>query len=354
MPVAQRRTAAGRAERLLEVLEPHAELVVLMHDNPDPDAIATGWALHTLIEECLDRPSRLVAGGAIVRAENKEFVARLRPPIELVSKLDITRPTGVVFVDCGPLAINHVPFGGLLQPLAVIDHHPTSQTPGGVIPHLDVRPQAAASASIGAAYLHELKLEPSEELATALLYAIRTETQGFETDHSELDRRVMRWLTRWANPTWIAEIESAPLSRNYFSDLALALQSTKLYGDVAFCLLPRAEGAEVVGEVADLLIRCDDVRRVLCAAIIDHAILVSVRTFDDCDDAGRLVQAVLEGLGHGGGHAHRAGGKIPEFADSKPIAAIEREVRDRWLRACESDAALETPLIARGEILKHL
>ena len=50
MPVAQRRTAAGRAERLLEVLEPHAELCVLMHYNPYPDAIATGWALHTLIE----------------------------------------------------------------------------------------------------------------------------------------------------------------------------------------------------------------------------------------------------------------------------------------------------------------
>ena len=172
----------------------------------------------------------------------------------------------------------------------MIDHHPSSRLPSGVIPFQDVRPQAAASASIATAYLWELKQEPHERLATALLYAIRTETRGFETEHSTLDRRAVRWLTRWANPTWIAEIESAPLSRSYFGDLTLALQSTFLYDDAAFCLLPRADGAEVVGEVADLLIRCEGVRRVLCAAVVEDAILVSVRTAEDREDAGELVQ----------------------------------------------------------------
>ena len=44
-------------------------VLILTHDNPDPDAIATGWAIHFLIKECLDRKVRLVAGGAVVRAE---------------------------------------------------------------------------------------------------------------------------------------------------------------------------------------------------------------------------------------------------------------------------------------------
>lgn len=354
MKTAGRGTTQVRAERLLEVLQPYDDLVVLMHDNPDPDAIATGWAIHTIIGECLGRPARLVGGGAIVRAENREFVARLRPPIELVSGLDITRPTGVIFVDCSPLAVNHIPFGGLLEPLAVIDHHPSSRLPDGVVPLVDVRPRAAASASIGTAYLRQLKVEPDERLASALLYAIRTETRGFETEHSRLDRGAIRWLTKWANPTWIAEIESAPLSTGYFGDLTLALQNTFLYGDAAFCLLPRAEGAEVVGEVADLLIRCEGIQRVLCAAAVDGAILISVRTAADDEDAGKLVQALLDGLGHGGGHAHRAGGKIPGVTAGRIIESLEKQLLTRWQRVCGCDRERGARLIARREILENL
>lgn len=354
MNIANRRTSRVRAQRLLEVLEPFDVLVVLMHDNPDPDAIATGWAIRRIIRECLDREARLVGGGAIVRAENRAFVARLAPPLELVSRLDITQLTGVTFVDCSPLGVNHIPCGGVLEPLAVIDHHPSSRLPRGVIPFLDVRPHVAASASIATSYLRQLNLEPDERLATALLYAIRTETRGFETEHSRLDRGAIRWLTKWANPSWIAEIESAPLTRGYFGDLALALQNTFLYDDAAFCLLPRAEGAEVVGEVADLLIRCEGVQRVMCAAAMDNSILISVRTAEQSEDAGQLVHALLEGLGHGGGHAHRAGGKIPDVAPGRIVESLEKELRTRWLNVCHCDRGRGVRLVARREILENL
>jgi nanoRNase/pAp phosphatase (c-di-AMP/oligoRNAs hydrolase) len=238
--------------------------------------------------------------------------------------------------------------------LAVIDHHPSSRVSDGVIPLQDVRPQAAASATIATAYLRELKQEPHERLATALLYAIRTETKGFETEHSALDRRAIQWLTKWANPTWIAEIESAPLSRSYFGDLVLALQSSFLYQDAALCLLPQADGAEVVGEVADLLIRCEGVRRVMCAAAVNDSILVSVRTAEHGDDAGELVQTLLEGFGHGGGHAHRAGGKIPDVTAGRITESLEKELRRRWVHVCQIDRERGARLVARRAILDNL
>ena len=339
---------------MLEALEPYQDLVVIMHDNPDPDAIATGWAVHTLVRECLDRKPRLVGGGAIVRAENRQLVSLLEPPIELTSELDLARPTGVILVDCGLTAVNHLPFAGLLDPVAVIDHHPSSRAASDLVPFQDVRPEVAASSSIAASYLWELKLEPDPRLASALLYAIRTETCGFETAHSPLDRQAIRWLTGWANPTWLAEIENAPLSRAYFGDLLLALQNTVLYGDSAFCVLPQAEGAEVTGEFADLLIRCDDVRRVLCAAVIDDAMVLSVRVSDDDEDAGALVQAVLDGLGHGGGHAHRAGGKIPDLAERRLVENVEEDLRGRWLRACCRLRRQGEELVADVSCLKNL
>ena len=47
-----------KSDRLLAVLAQYQQCLVVMHDNPDPDAIATGWAILALIEERLGCPAR--------------------------------------------------------------------------------------------------------------------------------------------------------------------------------------------------------------------------------------------------------------------------------------------------------
>jgi nanoRNase/pAp phosphatase (c-di-AMP/oligoRNAs hydrolase) len=239
-------------------------------------------------------------------------------------------------------------------PVAVIDHHLTTGALAG-LPFADVRPDVAASASIAAGYLREQQVEPGQRLATALVYAIRTETQGFETHHSALDRTILPWLTERADPELVAEIENAPLSRAYFADLALALQNTFLYDDAAFCALPRAGGPEIVGEVADLLIRCESVQRVLCAAAYRGSVVLSVRTERPGDDASALMRATIDGLGRAGGHEHRAGGKIPHCGvHHKLTEALREDLRDRWLAACRVVRPRGQRLIAREAIVQNL
>ena len=165
-----------------------------------------------------------------------------------------------------------------------------------------------------------------------MLYAIRTETCGCETEHSPLDRAMVLWLTGRAEPGLIAEIENAPLARTYFSDLVLALQGTLLFNDTALCLLPKASGTETVGEVADLLIRCEGVRRVLCGGVIDEELYVSVRTRRDDGSAVELVAKDAGGdrrrrracpSGRRQGRRHRAGrtdDRIAGTTTSRPLA----------------------------------
>ena len=62
--------------------------------------------------------------------------------------------------------------------MAVIDHHPTGRD--SQLLFQDIRTDAAASASIAASYLREQQVEPGMKLATAILYAIRTETCGMK------------------------------------------------------------------------------------------------------------------------------------------------------------------------------
>ena len=334
-----------RSDRLLHVVAAHDSILIVMHDNPDPDAIATGWCVKWLIHEKLGISARLVAGGAIVRAENRHMLKLLRPPVELVDDLDITGDTAAILVDCGYGAGNHLLAKERIQPVAVLDHHPPTG-PRRRLPFRDVRTHVAASATIAASYLREQHVEPESRLATALLLAIRTETRGGELHYSRLDRSILTWLTERANPAHVAEIENAPLPLTYFSDLNQALGAAELYGDTAFCMLPAAAGSELVGEMADLLIRCEAIQRVLCAAFIEDECFVSVRTKQHGENAAELLRTALRGLGHGGGHLHRAGGKIHHTDKGTTSAGqLRSRLHAQWVNACGIEMWRSSPLI---------
>lgn len=344
-----------RSQRLLDLVAPYEQVLVVTHDNPDPDAIAAGWAVLYLIDKKLGKPGRLIGGGAIIRAENRHMVKLLGAPIELVRGVTCPAKTAVILVDCAWGSENHLFNDHGIEPVAVLDHHHPLPHHRRRLPFQDVRHQVAASATIAACYLREQEVLPTSELATALLYAIRTETRGSETYHSRLDRSIVLWLSERADFTRLAEIENAPLSREYFSDLVLALQSTLIYEDTALCLLPRASGPEIVGEVADLLIRCEAIHRVLCGAIVQEDLVLSVRTSQGGEDATKLLCQTLDGIGKGGGHLHRAGGKIPGRGLGRDVGEVLRtELPDRWRAACGISGQRGTYLIARREIVENL
>ncbi|MFW6058859.1 MAG: DHH family phosphoesterase [Phycisphaeraceae bacterium] len=350
--MARRQKKSGQ---FLEAMSGFDRFVVMTHDNPDPDAIASGWAMVRLLSERLDKPVRFVAGGAILRAENAHLVRLLDPPLELVTQLPDTTDAGVVLVDRQRLEMPGDDPAALARRLAVIDHH--GDRPTGPSPRFrDVRRSAAACASIVASYLRDQEVTPSRRLATAISYALETETRGMRTHHSRLDRTIVRWASTWADPQWLAEIHNAPLSRAYFADLVLAIQNTFIYEDVALCFMPRASTAEIVGEVADLLIRCEGVTRVLCAAGVKRNLLLSVRA--ESADAAALLRQTLDGLearATGGGHRQRAGGRIlGGVSEGNVTTTMGEALRRQWLRACDIQQTRGTRLVRRQEIYRHL
>jgi nanoRNase/pAp phosphatase (c-di-AMP/oligoRNAs hydrolase) len=338
-----------RSEHFLRVLEPYAEVAIITHDSPDPDGLAAGWALLSLVRRCTGKPVRFIAGGAIVRAENVRFMELLRPPVELVTTYAPGQETAPVLVDCLPEAANHLLGAGEAAVVAVIDHHiPPKATIQ--VPHRDIRKRASASATIAGTYLRELGEEPSTELATALLYAVRTESIGTYRPFARWERGVIAWLAERADHRVLADIEEAPLARGYFRELALALQDTLLYDTTAICFLPHADEAEIVGEVADLLIRCTGVDRVLCAAVVGQDLLFSARTTRDAGDAVKLLDKTLSGIGHWGGHPHRAGGKIAGRGGGGPTSELLDQLRSRWLAACGVGSAMPQRLVSPPDV----
>lgn len=352
MPNRKRQLKRKRAAELLAALKNFRHIAIVTHDNPDPDAIASGWAIQRLIHRKLDIEAKLIGGGAVVRAENRHMVKLVEPPIELVHRFLPKSRTGVVLVDCGPEVAGHLLTSPKIETVGVIDHHLVGPPPN--VPFVDIRPKMAACATMAADYLREQGIKPGRRLATALLYAIRTETCGNEFRHTQLDRSVITWLTQFANPEWLAEIENAPLALTYYGDLMLALQNTLMFGDSAFCVLPRAQGQEIVGEVADLLIRAEGVKRVFCGAAIAGDFYCSVRTEQDSDSAADLVKRTLFGLGHAGGHSHRAGGKVEGVRAWKGSDSLASDLQNRWIAACGVQEQKTSRLVSQEEISARL
>ena len=77
-------TSLEHGRQLLAFLGQHrqrlAPLLILIHDFPDPDALASAFALQHLAHSAFDIPSRIAYGGELGRTENRMMVRMLRIP----------------------------------------------------------------------------------------------------------------------------------------------------------------------------------------------------------------------------------------------------------------------------------
>src|SRR5215510_10674625 len=148
-------TAANRGAltSLLQTLDRPGPLVILPHDNPDPDALASAAALKHLAATLLARDAQIALGGIVGRAENRAMLTYLNITLVPVSEVRFNGDTGVVLVDTQPGRPNNsLPDG--VTPVAVIDHHPAYASYDGV-PFLDLRAEYGATSTMVTEYLRE-------------------------------------------------------------------------------------------------------------------------------------------------------------------------------------------------------
>src|SRR5256712_11709775 len=175
----------GTLPSLLQALDGPAPLVILPHDNPDPDALASAAALKYLVGELLRKEAHIALGGIVGRAENRAMLTYLNITLVPVSEVHFGGATHVAPVDTQPGRPNNsLPEG--LVPTAVIDHHPAyDEYPG--VPFLDLRDQYGATSTILTEYLRESKLTIEPKIGTALFYGIAAETQDLGREAQAAD-----------------------------------------------------------------------------------------------------------------------------------------------------------------------
>ncbi len=322
-----------RAKGLLRALRGKKALLVVTHTNPDPDGMASGFALGWLVEKKLGIPATLAFHGDIFRAENKAMVRVLDLPLVPLEKVDLSLFDGLALVDTQP-GFGHTVLPEDLLPDVVVDHH---VPPGGKgvleLPFVDIRPEVGATSSILAEYLEDLELEIPPRVATALYYGIRTDTADLSRNVSDLDKKAHLDLYPLVDREALRAVTHPAVTASYFQALRKALTTARIYGSTVICSLRRTDNPEMVAEVADLFLRLEGVSWVVCGGLFEGTYYLSVRAAErKGKDAWLLLKDVLKGEGTFGGHGSVAGGRIPTVDDSdRGLRRLENRLKRSFL-----------------------
>ncbi|MEE9610414.1 MAG: NAD-binding protein, partial [Desulfatiglandales bacterium] len=183
-------------------------VAIVTQNNPDPDAIASALTLKRIVES-YGKKADIIYGEEIGHDENKAMINLMA--IEMIhrSKVkDIRAYSKIALIEASIPGVNN-PLDKSVTPDIIIDHHQVDmkKVKGE---YVDIRPNVGATSTIMIDYLTHLKKELDEELATALLYGIKTDTRDFTRGTTTVDLKAVAVLYPKVNHELLAKI-GAPL-----------------------------------------------------------------------------------------------------------------------------------------------
>lgn len=282
--------------------------LVLTHDNPDPDALASASVLSRLLQQRFGRRVTCAYGGIIGRAENREMVRVLKLDFSHLRHLSFSNYAHFALVDTQPKTGNNQ-LPGDITPDLVFDHHPVRRATQSA-PFYDIRTEYGATATLLSEYLAAAEVEPTKALATAVVYAIRSETQDFRRESAGPDKRLYDELLPKVTKRDLAKIQLSRQPLAYFHTLHQALENLSSVDTLVLSHLGEVEQPDIVPEIADLLLRLEGKTWSMATGLFGDRVYLSLRTTNVRADAGRIMRKLVGRNGKGGGHGMIAGGWV--------------------------------------------
>ncbi len=331
-PALDRACQRARVERIRAHFEGAERILILMQDDPDPDAIASALALKTLLGR-----SRVSAPmctfGTITRPENVAMCKILDIEVQEISAQRLHQFDRVAMVDVQPSFLEE----RFEEVDLVIDHHPIERPIDARIK--DVRPSYGATSTILFEYLRALDIKITQRLATALLYGIKSDTLGLERGGSKADLEAFAYLYMLANHNALRRIERPELSEVALDVLAHGLAKRQILKGVFFSHLGHVPTVDQIPQFADFGLQAEGVEWSVVSGVVGSDLHISVRNVGYVKSAGDVTRAAFGDLGSAGGHRTMAKAVLPlkEFlkgtGDSPPERVCQERIIQRFLRA---------------------
>ncbi len=308
-------------------------VLIMLHNDPDPDAMASGLALRNVLRRT-KATAIIGAMQGVTRPENLRMMNLLDLHVEPITQQSLGVYDRVAMVDVQP----HY-FGGLIDRVdLVIDHHP--EQPGYTAVFKDIRVDYGSTSTILTEHLRAVDVNISERTATAMLYAIKSDTLFFNRSTNRVDLEAFSFLYPLADAALIRKMEGAEITLERLQYVMRAYQGGA-FADQVFCaFLGLSPREDFIPYIADFFLQVEDVKWTIIAGVVNESLVVSVRNLGYTRNAGEFVRRYFSDIGSAGGHRAMAKAVVPmrafreKFGDlnGEGITARLRELAAEFLQ----------------------
>ena len=349
---AVRRLRRPPGAKLRRLLAEHEQVTILLHPDPDADAMAAGVGVAE-IANWTDTDATIQYSGEVRRQENRAFRTVLDVELESIDHVTDLAAEAVVLVD------HNEPRGftgadGVL-PVAVVDHHPGD---GSGEQFTDVRTDYGAASSIVSEYLSELGATPvppdrhdSEVadpavptwVATGLLYGVLSDTDGLTRGACGEDFDAAGYLSGGVDEDLLGRIADPDVSTETLDVKARAIAGREVRGSFSVTDVGDVSNADAIPQAADELVGLEGVTAVVVCGEKDGTLHLSGRSRDDRVHMGRALEAAVGDLPNAsaGGHARMGGGRIPPAVQADGTREVTaprgQQLEDRLFDAMDGE-----------------
>jgi nanoRNase/pAp phosphatase (c-di-AMP/oligoRNAs hydrolase) len=290
--------------RYQEDFQKAERVLILLHDDPDPDSLASALALRTILGRT--RQTAVIGAFApVTRPENVRMTELLDISVLHLKEADVERFDRIAVLDIQP----HYWAGRFPEVDLVIDHHPPQK--GYTTRFKDLRPTVGATSTILLEHLLAYGATVSERTATALLYAIKTDTLFLERGVHPADLRAFLFLYQKANLNALRKIEGQGITMERLAFIDRVRQQHFFEDGFLYAHLGEIPRDDLAPALADFFLQLDDVKWCAISGQVGEQVTLSLRNLGYQKSAGDVVKAVFGEIGNAGGHRSAAKAVIP-------------------------------------------
>lgn len=322
----------------LSDLEKYDKITIQCHDNPDADALASGYGLYCYFLSKHKHVRLVYSGRTKIQKSNLcLMVDKLRLPIEYV-KVEEDKSISVegllITVDCQYRAGNVT--GLTSKDVAVIDHH---QLEGSVPPFNIITPNLGSCSTLVWKLLTEegFDIDSVEHLGTALYYGLYTDTNQFSELYNPLDMDMRESVK--ADKNLITLFRNSNLTLRELEIAGIAMIRYSYNDDYEFAVI-KAQPCDpnILGLISDFLLQVDAIKTCVVFNEVPDGYKFSVRSCIKEVNASELAAFLAQDIGSGGGHYEKAGGFISlwKYEEYYPTHHTEAYFNNRMIEYFDS------------------
>ena len=288
------------------------DIVIQCHDNPDADALASGYGLYLYFKDQGKNIRFIYRGNNRIKKSNLMImVDELQIPVEYAPSFD-EEVELLLTVDCqyGQRNVTLT----RAQTIAVIDHHQKTVE----LPELsEVRSSVGSASTIVWDMLMDEGYEIDMKLSTALYYGLYCDTNKFSEVSHPLDRDMMDELV--VNRSLIVKMRNSNMSLDELKITGKAILGYEFFAEKKYLIIESEPcDPNILGVMSDFSLETEGVDVCLAYYVGKDEIKFSVRSCAKEVHANELAFFLAEGVGGGGGHIYKAGGTMrPELVAGK-------------------------------------